>query len=91
MTDESTSFLVRDVPPDDMRRFRAATARVKISLQAAIRQHIHAVAEDERLRERAEMMERARRRRSDRPSIPVDVLRAGLDADRADWNGTTPE
>ena len=87
MSEEPTSFLVRDVPPDDMRRFRAATARVKISLQAAIRQHISEVAEQERLRERAEMMERARQRRSKRPSIPADELHAGLDADRAAWNG----
>ena len=89
MSDEATSFVVRDVDPDDMRRFRAVLARRKVSMQAAVRDHIRAVAEDERRRERAEMI-RAARTRPNRPSIDPAKLLAGLQADRDEWFGPSP-
>ena len=81
-----TSVLARDIDPEDLRRYKAVASRLELSLQAAIRKHIHEVAEQERLRERSEAI-RAARHRSDRPSLAPEDLLVGLHADRAEAVG----
>jgi hypothetical protein len=71
------NVLIRDVPQDDLEQIRAAAADRGISLQAFLREAVHAHAAH--LRRRATLARTAERLRG-RPGVPEVERQAVLDA-----------
>ncbi|TDD64357.1 hypothetical protein E1262_28455 [Jiangella aurantiaca] len=71
------NVLIRDVPSDDLEQIRSAATERGMSLQAYLRDAVHAQAAH--LRRRAALAQTAERLRG-RPGVPEDERRAVLDA-----------
>jgi hypothetical protein len=71
------NILIRDVPADDLEQIRSAATDRGVSLQAYLREAMHAQAAH--LRRRAALVRTAERLRG-QPAVPEDERRAVLDA-----------
>ncbi len=89
-----SNVLIRDVPADDLDQIRSAAAERGTSLQAYLRDAVHAQATYLR---RQAALARTERRLADQPQVPEDERNAVLDAiddahaDRADQLSDRPE
>ncbi len=88
------NVLIRDVPADDLAQIRSAAAGRGTSLQAYLRDAVHAQATYLR---RQAALARTERRLQDRPRVPEDERTAVLDAideahaERADQVSDRPD